>query len=89
MKMVEYVLGGSPTTKDSPLGALEPRLRSLKFDDTEKVCKTTGERKLNSNLYPSMWPFQTLEEKEKQNSHFDTNGISKKDEQGLEEQGFK
>lgn len=36
-----------------------------------------------------MWPFQTLEEKEKQNSHFDTNGISKKDEQGLEEQGFK
>lgn len=35
--MVEYVLGGSPTTKDSPLGGLEPRLRSLKFEDSEKV----------------------------------------------------
>lgn len=37
VKMVEYVLGGSPTNKDSPLSGLEPRLRSLKFDDNDKV----------------------------------------------------
>lgn len=36
-KMVEYVLGGSPTNKESPLSALEPRLRNLKFDDNDKV----------------------------------------------------
>lgn len=36
-KMVEYVLSGSPTTKDSPLGGLEPRLSGLKFEDSEKV----------------------------------------------------
>lgn len=35
--MVEYVLNGSPTNKDSPLTSLEPRLRGLKFEDTEKV----------------------------------------------------
>lgn len=35
--MVEYVLGGSPTNKESPLSGLEPRLRSLKFDDNDKV----------------------------------------------------
>lgn len=35
--MVEYVLGGSPTNKESPLSALEPRLRSLKFEDNDKV----------------------------------------------------
>lgn len=37
VKMVEYVLGGSPTNKDSPLTSLEPRLRNLKFDDNDKV----------------------------------------------------
>lgn len=35
--MVEYVLRGSPTTKESPLPGLEPRLRGLKFDDSDKV----------------------------------------------------
>lgn len=35
--MVEYVLGGSPTNKESPLSGLEPRLRNLKFDDNDKV----------------------------------------------------
>lgn len=35
--MVEYVLNGSPTNKDSPLAGLEPRLRGLKFEDSEKV----------------------------------------------------
>lgn len=35
--MVEYVLGGSPTNKESPLSGLEPRLRSLKFEDNDKV----------------------------------------------------
>lgn len=37
VKMVEYVLGGSPTNKESPLSGLEPRLRALKFDENEKV----------------------------------------------------
>lgn len=37
VKMVEYVLNGSPTNKDSPLSGLEPRLRSLKFDEGDKV----------------------------------------------------
>lgn len=37
VKMVEYVLGGSPTNKESPLASLEPRLRALKFDDNDKV----------------------------------------------------
>jgi hypothetical protein len=32
--MVEYVLGGSPTNKESPL-ALEPRLRGLKIDEVK------------------------------------------------------
>lgn len=31
------MLSGSPTTKDSPLGGLEPRLSGLKFEDSEKV----------------------------------------------------
>ncbi|BFF88849.1 maternal protein pumilio [Drosophila madeirensis] len=35
-KMVEYVLSGSPTNKESPLSGLEPRLRNLKFDDNDK-----------------------------------------------------
>lgn len=37
VKMVEYVLGGSPTNKESPLSSLEPRLRALKFDENDKV----------------------------------------------------
>lgn len=37
VKMVEYVLGGSPTNKDSPLSALVPRLNNLKFDENDKV----------------------------------------------------
>lgn len=36
VKMVEYVLGGSPTNKESPM-TLEPRLRGLKIDEV-KVC---------------------------------------------------
>ncbi|XP_030374161.1 maternal protein pumilio-like [Scaptodrosophila lebanonensis] len=36
VKMVEYVLGGSPTNKESPLSGLEPRMRNLKFDDNDK-----------------------------------------------------
>lgn len=35
--MVEYVLGGSPTNKESPLASLEPRFKGLKFDDNDKV----------------------------------------------------
>lgn len=36
VKMVEYVLGGSPTNKESPL-ALEPRLRGLKIDEVKVI----------------------------------------------------
>ncbi|XP_064552758.1 maternal protein pumilio isoform X4 [Drosophila montana] len=36
VKMVEFVLGGSPTNKESPLSSLEPRMRNLKFDDNDK-----------------------------------------------------
>lgn len=35
--MVEYVLGGSPTNKESPLSNMESRLRGLKFDENDKV----------------------------------------------------
>ena len=34
VKMVEYVLGGSPTNKESPL-ALDSRLRNLKIDEVK------------------------------------------------------
>jgi hypothetical protein len=36
VKMVEYVLGGSPTNKDSPL-ALDGRLRNLKIDEVKVI----------------------------------------------------
>ena len=32
--MVEYVLGGSPTNKESPM-TLEPRMRGLKIDEVK------------------------------------------------------
>jgi hypothetical protein len=38
VKMVEYVLGGSPTNKDSPL-ALDGRLRNLKIDEVKVMMK--------------------------------------------------
>lgn len=34
--MVEYVLGGSPTNKESPL-ALDSRLRNLKIDEKVSI----------------------------------------------------
>lgn len=37
--MVEYVLGGSPTNKESPLSNMEARLRGLKFDENDKVSE--------------------------------------------------
>lgn len=39
VKMVEYVLGGSPTNKESPLSNMESRLRGLKFDENDKVSE--------------------------------------------------
>lgn len=57
-KMVEYVLSGSPTTKDSPLGGLEPRLSGLKFEDSEKVSfrnfLASGARFLILSFYVSV-----------------------------------
>ncbi|XP_049277500.1 maternal protein pumilio isoform X2 [Anopheles funestus] len=37
VKMVEYVLGGSPTNKESPLASLDSRFKGLKFDDGDKT----------------------------------------------------
>uniref|UniRef100_A0A182PK54 Pumilio n=1 Tax=Anopheles epiroticus TaxID=199890 RepID=A0A182PK54_9DIPT len=37
VKMVEYVLGGSPTNKESPLASLDSRFKGLKFDDGDKA----------------------------------------------------
>lgn len=51
VKMVEYVLGGSPTNKESPLN-LEPRLRSLKIDDVK--VNTVGE---NFFIKSHFWRF--------------------------------
>ncbi|KAH8310045.1 hypothetical protein KR044_011151, partial [Drosophila immigrans] len=77
VKMVEYVLGGSPTNKESPLSGLEPRLRNLKFDDNDKVSFGRD----NCELSRIIWCyFQSHDDKEKTNSPFDTNGL-KKDEQ--------
>ncbi|CRK98539.1 CLUMA_CG011890, isoform A [Clunio marinus] len=57
VKMVEYVLGGSPTNKESPL-TLEPRLRGLKIDDkgnddkenNSSPFETNGLKKDESNV---------------------------------------
>lgn len=37
VKMVESVLGGSPTNKESPLSNIESRLHGLKFDEKVSV----------------------------------------------------
>ncbi|XP_055612803.1 maternal protein pumilio-like, partial [Uranotaenia lowii] len=64
VKMVEYVLGGSPTNKESPLAGLEPRFKGLKFDDNDK----TSDDKDKENS-----PFETNGlKKEEVNS---TNGV--------------
>ena len=52
VKMVEYVLGGSPTNKESPL-ALEPRMRGLKID--EKVNKLDSGMKFFRSTYSLVW----------------------------------
>lgn len=49
VKMVEYVLGGSPTNKESPLSTMESRLRGLKFDENDKVWNFYNFRNLFSN----------------------------------------
>lgn len=74
--MVEYVLGGSPTNKESPL-ALEPRLRSLKIDEV-KVDKQWVLFTLQI-LFLSLLVIQGNDDKENNSSPFETNGL-KKDE---------
>lgn len=49
VKMVEYVLGGSPTNKESPLSNMESRLRGLKFDESDKVSQTPFRFNIISN----------------------------------------
>lgn len=46
--MVEYVLGGSPTNKESPL-ALDSRLRNMKIDEVKVSFYLGYERKRISN----------------------------------------
>lgn len=75
--MVEYVLGGSPTNKESPLASLEPRLRALKFDDNDKVQV----QHLIYNFLINSFAFQqSNDDKEKSNSPFDVNGMKKEDQ---------
>lgn len=79
--MVEYVLGGSPTNKESPL-ALEPRLRGLKID--EKVNKPVDLITKNnfaqfSSRSLNVVNIQGNDDKENISSPFETNGM-KKDE---------
>jgi hypothetical protein len=47
--MVEYVLGGSPTTKESPL-ALEPRMRGLKIDEKVNKIAVSSDNKQKLSL---------------------------------------
>lgn len=76
--MVEYVLGGSPTNKESPLSALEPRLRNLKFDDNDKVSPSHIIEYIYNNMHSLL--LQSHDDKEKANSPFDTNGLKKDDQ---------
>lgn len=78
VKMVEYVLGGSPTNKESPLSQLEPRLRALKFDENEKV--TTDCHPRVTDLSPFHFALQANEDKDKSGSPFDSNGMKKDDQ---------
>lgn len=78
--MVEYVLGGSPTNKESPL-ALEPRLRGLKID--EKVNKPKPAMITRTSLTFSSLSLRSRiqgnDDKENNSSPFESNGL-KKDE---------
>lgn len=78
VKMVEYVLGGSPTNKESPLASLEPRLRALKFDDNDKVGSTLFVQR--KQFLKSIFSQQSNDDKEKANSPFDVNGLKKEDQ---------
>lgn len=54
--MVEYVLGGSPTNKESPL-TLEPRLRGLKIDEgkvREHSTRLTDDDDSENSLFLSL-----------------------------------
>lgn len=80
--MVEYVLGGSPTNKESPL-ALEPRLRGLKIDEVKVREHATG---LTDDddwelimCFSRDLQIQGNDDKENNSSPFETNGL-KKDE---------
>jgi hypothetical protein len=78
--MVEYVLGGSPTNKESPL-ALEPRLRGLKIDEVKvREEQTESELGIDSRRFSRFFAaIQGNDDKENNSSPFETNGM-KKDE---------
>lgn len=48
VKMVEYVLGGSPTNKDSPL-ALDGRFKNLKIDDVKVIIDSFNTSNVHSD----------------------------------------
>lgn len=84
VKMVEYVLGGSPTNKESSLSNMESRLRGLKFDENDKVSLNHFVNSIVALTRPIYFIYlihweQTNDDKDKENSPFDTNGM-KKDE---------
>lgn len=49
--MVEYVLGGSPTNKESPLSNMESRLRGLKFNENDKVSQFIEINRSDTNRF--------------------------------------
>lgn len=85
VKMVEYVLCGSPTNnKDSsPLSGLEPRLRALKFDENDKVRDTAVTISNSIPIYIPIRP-QSIDDKDaashRNSSPFDANGSIKKED---------
>lgn len=82
--MVEYVLGGSPTNKESPLSALGPRLTALKFDESDKVTYFMPHFTKFFLIFVFFFESQNNDDKDKGSSPFDhTNGLKKPDDQNV------
>lgn len=97
VKMVEYVLGGSPTNKDSPL-ALDGRFKNLKIDEVKVSATATVSRfffSADNFKFDFHLILQGGDDKEANSSPFDNNNGLKKDDiangsNGLEDdKGFK
>lgn len=79
--MVEYVLGGSPTNKDSPL-ALDGRFKNLKIDEVKVSFHHWFNFYYDSKAYAyfSNQTHKGNDDKDANSSPFDTNNGLKKDE---------